>query len=260
MPLEHILGTSPLILTLPYTGTSMQHLIERRLYDQDQFYGASDRFLDRLMGGLRDDLTVLRAKFHRYLSDVDYPFPSTELEAIRGMLGIVPLLTPEEEPIWSTPPSKKEAATWRSMYYATYHAALASSIARVRAQHGHAIVLNCRALSDEAMQRSKTSHADIWISTSLGAASAVGLTSRLVQLVKSTDRYSCALGRSSSTGWTARHYGRKGMGVLAIDLQINEACYLTTSDDAALYNSESADDLRVLLREMIDMIAEWRPD
>jgi formiminoglutamase len=259
MPLELIQRHGPLIVTLPYTGTNMPRMIADRLNDPAQCITAPDRFLDRLLHGLVEDATVLRVNFHRYLSDVDCVVPGADSRPRKGMLGVVPLLDAHGNTIWEKPPGQREANTWRSTYYAPFHAALAAQIARVRARNGYAMVVTCRARPAEVPAHLPGGDVDIGISTYLGAAYAVELSTRLTRLVNTSGTHTAMVHGSSTTGWIARHYGRPPARMHAIDFDLSEACYLTRDGDDAAYNTERAESFRKVLREVMDYIGAWRP-
>lgn len=259
MPLELIQRHSPTIVTLPYTGTNIPRVIADRLHDPTKCITAPDRFLDRLLHGLMDEANTLRVNFHRYLSDVDRVPPSGDYHPQKDMLGAVPLLDAQGDPIWDNPPSKKESMTWRAMYYAPFHAALAAQVARARARHGYALLVNCRAQPEMIGMPSLRDEVDIGISTYMGTSPAIELSTQLVRLVTSGGLYSAAVHGRVMPGWITRHYGRPTAGVHAIDLDLNERCYLALDQDAALYNTEGAEAFRKALREVMDFLTNWRP-
>jgi formiminoglutamase len=260
MPLQQVQGNNPLILALPYSGSDMIRAIVQRLDDPEAWYTAPDRYLDRLVRDVIGDANLLRASFHRYLSDVDHPLPNNGLKPRQGMIGVVPLLNDDGAQIWQTPPTGKEATSWCAMYYAPYHAALATQIARVRARFGHVILVNCRACPERNAGRPDAETADVTLSTYVGAACNIGLSSKLAAFFASVDGYSSVLNGRMSTGWTTRHYGRAASGIHAFDLELNESCYLNPDPGNSSYDPVHAAPLQNLLAEALEFLAEWRPN
>lgn len=259
MPVETIQQNSAILLTLPYTGTTMPPVIARRLRDPQQCFTVPDRYLDRLMGGLGQDMNMVRANFHRYLSDVDYIGASRDLRPRKGMMGGVPLLDAQGHSIWDHPLSRKDVAAWWGMYHAPYHAAIAAQIARIRARRGHVIVLTCRARPEAALHRQDAGSADITLSTGTGLTCDVTLSTKAGQLLKSHDRTTVTLSGQSSTGYTARTYGRPAKGVHALDLDIAESCYLSTADNDSHYAPDKAQQVRAVLAVLVAYLGDWRP-
>ncbi|ABG31663.1 N-formylglutamate amidohydrolase [Roseobacter denitrificans] len=259
MPLEIIPGNGPLIVAMPYTGTNIRRELVERLHDQSRYFTSNDRYLDRLLSGLAQDATTIRTNFHRYVSDVDAVSKGSELRARDGMLGVIPLIDRDGTGIWDTPPSVSDARVWRALYFAPYHAALATQIARVRAKYGHAIVLNCRARRDTNAAGSDVP--DIEFSTHLGASCAVSLSMKLATLVKSSSAHSVTFNGQLRTGLTTRQYGRPKANTHAFDMDVHERCYLTEEreGEGGHYDAEKAGPLRETLREVMDHLSRWTP-
>jgi formiminoglutamase len=260
MPMESIQGNGPVILTLPYTGSNIQRAVALRLRDESLCYTVPDRYLDRVMSGLHPDLNLVRANFHRYMSDVEYPFPADNDQPVKGMLGVVPLLDSQGKSIWDTPPTKKEAASWRAMCYAPYHAAIAAQVARVRARYGYAVLVTCRANNNPLPANPITEpKSDIGIATYLGASGAIDLGAKLNALFAAAGTHTSSLNGRMHAGWSTRRYGRPYTGVHAIDLILNERCYLTLEDEEAQYKPEAAATIHEIMKEAFELIHNWRP-
>lgn len=258
MPIENIPGNSPVILALPYTGTNIQRAIAHRLQDESLCFTVPDRYLDRLMSDLHPDVSRLRANFHRYLSDVDHPQPAQDDQPARGMMGVVPLIDHDGKSIWHTPPSKKEAASWRAMYHVPYHAALAAHVARARAQFGYAVLVTCRAIrADKPDGSGMPSH--IGLATYLGAPDMIDLGARLNALFAATATHTSSLNGRAKAGWSTRHYGRPSTGVHAFDLVIREDTYLEFDNQEPHYRAEAAATLQDALKEALGLLVRWRP-
>ncbi|MEM9577731.1 MAG: N-formylglutamate amidohydrolase [Pseudomonadota bacterium] len=259
MPLQVVHGNSPVIICLPYTGTNMQRSIVQRLRDRDHWLTAPDRYLDKVIGGLSGEMNLVRANFHRFLSDVEQQVNGTEPMTRKGMIGVVPLLDQDGQNIWAYPPEAREAASWRSIYFAPYHAAVAQ-IAQVRARFGHAVLVTCRARRDTPFGDPGKKPDDIAIRTFIGASSAIDLPVKMQALLQSSDQFTNSLSGQLGVGSSTRRYGRPGHGVHALDLEISEATYLNTQHDALQLDAAKVDVLRETLAETFDLIANWRPD
>ncbi len=260
MPLEVVHGNSPIILSLPYTGTNMPRSIVQRLYEQERWLTAPDLYLDRVVGGLFEEVSLVRANFHRFLSDVEQQDDGNSTMTRKGMVGVVPLLDQEGESIWLHPPEGKEAVSWRSIYYAPYHAAIAAQIVRVRARVGHVVLVTCRARRETSSDNQETPPVDIAIQTFMGASSAVDLPVKIQALLQSSDQFTCSLSGHLDVGSSTRRYGRPGGGVHALDLEISEASYLDTLQNAGQLDTAKAEPLRQILAEAFELMANWRPD
>ncbi|MEM6563503.1 MAG: N-formylglutamate amidohydrolase [Pseudomonadota bacterium] len=256
MPVDVLQGYSPLIISLPYTGTNMRPEISARMTAPEDMITIPDRYFDRLWTHVHDTATVMRANFHRYLSDLDAPAGTGDIKPNKGMLGCVPLINQRGELIWNVPPKPAEVHSWRSFYHAPYHAALAAQVARVRARNGHAVLLTCSALRDDAPDQT-----DIQMSSYMGSSCAVELSTSLASIFRNSAEYETTLSGRSGAGWTTRSYGRPAAAIHAIDLRIRESLYLTPDGEfAAHYDQSKAEKLRRLLKDVLSFAATWQPE
>jgi len=259
MPVEIIRYNSPLIVTLPYIGTNMPRTLVARLADEERLFSAPDRFLLQLVGDVTENVNLLHANFHRFLSDVESGPAEGSPQTQKGMIGAVPLLDRHGASIWAHPPSQKEATSWRAMYYAPYHAALSTQLARMRAMHGHAVLLNlCARHTFDAPER-ETSGQYIGFADGSGRTCGIDLSLRIINLLKSDMAFTAQLNRETVTGGTTRRHGRPNARLHAIDLEIDDRGYLTQSDQDVLYDADKARPLRALLNDIIRTLAQWTP-
>ena len=259
MPIEVVRHNSPLIVTLPYTGVNMPRTVASRLSDQTQFFTAPDRFLPRLLGAHSEGVNLLKANFHRFLSDVEYTLPRGYQGPQKGMIGPVPVMDRNGDSIWNHPPGMKEATTWRAMYYAPYHAALAAQLARIRALHGHAVLLNLRARHDPASTQQGGTKQIIGFADGGGSTCGIDLSLSIINLMKSDNAFAPKLNRDIRTGGTTRRNGRPNACIRAIDLELSETSYLTQSDADVFFDAHKAAPLRALLDDIIRTLSQWQP-
>ncbi len=259
MPVELIRKNSPLIVTLPYTGVNMPRALVQRLADQKQFFAAPDRFLLRLLSGDTHAASLLQANFHRFLSDVDHAQLRSDEKPNSGMLSSVPLLDRDGGPVWNLPPGPREARSWRAMYYAPYHAALAAEIARTRAEFGHAIVLNLRARHTPFDCAPDGPDYFVGFGNRNGTSCNIDLSVKIINILKSHKDFSPKFNRDVYAGGTVKRYGKPQACTHAVEMELSEACYLTTTDDVVLFDAHKAAPLRHLLDDVICYLSQWRP-
>jgi len=259
MPTELIKRPSPVIVTLPYTGTNMPKFVMERLRNRDLVMTTPDIGLDRLLHGPFDDFSLLRANFHRFLSDVDAALPAEGILARKGMMGVIPLLNAQGAPLWDIPPSPRDSGTWRAMYYAPYHAALASQVARARAEYGYAVVLNCRALHAAPTRGMPAQSPDIRLSTNVRTTCAIELSTRIGRCLREFAFTLDTHGGDDRGGWTIRHYGRPKTHIHALTLELNETHYLDLTGGDAQFDPSKAEVFRKMLAAVATHLRDWRP-
>ena len=64
-------GISPIILGFPHTGTEIPPDVHARLNENGQLLADTDWHIDQLYDGLLQDVTTVRATFHRYVIDAN---------------------------------------------------------------------------------------------------------------------------------------------------------------------------------------------
>jgi formiminoglutamase len=252
MTVEVIYGDSPLIIVLPYTGSNIPRVIYKRLNDEGRALRDTDSYLDRLVAGLAEAPTWLRVTFHRYVSDADASDRGKLSAWPKGLVGVVPLLDRTGAAIWNDPPKMTEAANCRAAFYAPFHAALNAEVARVRARHGHAVLLTLKALHHTGSSQDRY----ISISTNMTASCSVTLSATLTSLLMSDAAYRCG---SSAAGQITRQHGSPDLGIHALQLGIRSSCYLSTDGEIGHYDAQKAAPLRRLFQDAVGLLAEFSP-
>lgn len=255
MTVEAVHGDSPLIIVLPYTGSNIPRIIYKRLNDEGRALRDTDSYLDRLVVDLAANPTRLRVNFHRYVSDPDARYTRRDSEWSKEMVGVVPLLDRTGAAIWSTPPKMTEAANWRAAFYAPFHAALNAQVARVRARHGHAVLVTVKALH----HCGDSQDCDISVSTNMAASCSVTLSATVTSLLMSDAAYRCVLNGSSAAGQITHQHGRPELGIHALQLGIRSSCYLSTDGEVGHYDAQKAETLRQLLNEAFSLLSGFSP-
>ena len=127
-------GSSPLIVSMPHTGTHVPEWLAPRLSAAARPVPDTDWHLERLYDFV-DDLgaSVLVATHSRYVVDLNRPPDNTNLYPGQDTTGIVPLDTFHREPIYlpGFPPSEEEVAKRIETYWRPYHQQLRAAITDV---------------------------------------------------------------------------------------------------------------------------------
>jgi formiminoglutamase len=255
MPVETVHGDSPLIIVLPYTGSNIPRAIYRRLNEDGRTLRDTDSYLDRLVADLAANPTWLRVAFHRYVSDADARDTRPGAAWSKGMVGVVPLVDRTGAAIWDEPPKMTEAANWRAAFYAPFHAALNAQVARVRARHGHAVLVTLKALHHTG----NAQDCHMSVSTNMAASCSVTLSATLTSLLMSDPAYRCVLNGRSAAGRITRQHGRPDLGIHALQLGIQSSCYLSTDGEIGHYDAQKAEALRQLLTEAFSLLSDFSP-
>ena len=96
----------------------------------------TDWHIEKLYSGLLENVTTVRATFHRYVIDANRDPSGASLYPGQNTTGLVPMSDFDGLPIWQVKPSQAEIEERRIAYHQPYHVALAAELDRVRALHG----------------------------------------------------------------------------------------------------------------------------
>ncbi|MBW4707592.1 N-formylglutamate deformylase [Roseobacter sp. YSTF-M11] len=259
MPVDVTLGDSPLILAIPHAGTDLVDSLRNRLNGSGQALKDTDWHVDRLYRDLVADTTTVRARVHRYASDANRDPSGASLYPGQNTTGLIPMTDFDGKEIWNLPPTTREQSTWCAAFHTPYHAALAAQIARVRAQHGFAILYDCHSIRSEIPHLFDGTLPDLNIGTFMGASCDPQLADHVATLCRNTPGYSTVVNGRFKGGWTTRHYGRPATGVHALQMELAQSTYLTEEAEPWLYNPDKAAPLRALLRDILTYLQSWRP-
>ena len=147
-PVEVRRGSSPVILGLPHTGTHVPADIQDRLNANGKLLADTDWHIHTLYDGLLPGASTVRATFHRYVIDANRDPSGQSLYPGQNTTGLIPLTDFDEKPIWEEgrAPDDGDIATRLAAFHRPYHEALAAEIARVKAEHGVAILYDCHSI------------------------------------------------------------------------------------------------------------------
>lgn len=260
-PVEVTEGDGPVILGLPHTGTFLPDDIRAHLNARGQVLADTDWHIHRLYDGLLPGATTVRATFHRYVIDANRGPDDASLYPGQNTTGLVPLTDFDGHPIWDIQPTPQDIAERRARFHASYHAALAAQIARVKARHGVAIVYDCHSIRSVIPFLFDGTLPDFNIGTNNGATCDQRIESATVQICAASGRSHVLNGRFKG-GWTTRHYGRPETGVHAIQMELAQATHLATETPPFALDDTKAAALRVplaaILGRLADLAAEMR--
>lgn len=225
-PVEVTEGTGPLILSMPHTGTYVPPAIGRLLNADGRKLADTDWHIERLYNGLRDDVTVVRATFHRYVIDANRDPGGASLYPGQNTTGLVPETDFDGRLIWDRAMSALEVAERLAAFHAPYHAALQAEVDRVRAIHGMAILYDCHSIRSRIPFLFDGDLPDFNIGTNSFTSCATSLERAVAAVCAGADGYTSVLNGRFRGGWTTRHYGRPKAGVHAIQMELAQSTYL----------------------------------
>lgn len=248
-------GTGPIVLGLPHTGTYVPPAIWDQLNARGQTLSDTDWHVHRLYDGLLDQVTTVRATFHRYVVDANRDPSGASLYPGQNTTDLVPLSDFDGTPIWNFSPQDIEV---RRSFHSAYHQALAAELARVHAAHGVAILFDCHSIRSQIPHLFEGTLPDFNIGTNLGATCAPEIEAAVATICRAAP-YSAVVNGRFKGGWTTRHYGQPHNGIHAIQMELAQSTHLTDENQEWAYDAEKASKLRPYLKTILETLAVLAP-
>ncbi len=254
-------GDSPLVIDVPHAGTGVPESIASRMTAAARALPDTDWHVEKLYAFAREaGATLMVATHSRYVVDLNRDPAGVALYAGADNTELVPTRTFDNAPIWleGGAPDAGEVASRVDTYFAPYHEALHAEIDRVRARHGHAVVLDGHSIRAEVPRFFAGRLPDLNLGTADGASAAPSLQALAADVLAGGRGFTSVVNGRFKGGWITRRYGRPLEGVHALQLEMAQAAYM---DEAPPYrwDASRAAALEALLRRLVAALAGWRP-
>jgi N-formylglutamate deformylase len=265
MSAEHIYslerGRTPLLVSLPHAGTSIPSALLGAMQPRAREVEDTDWFLDRLYAFAGDMGASLIVPHHsRYVVDLNRPSDNQPMYAGANNTELCPTRFFTGEPLYldGHEPTAAEVAQRVATYWQPYHDALRDELVRLRAAHGHAILFDGHSIKSQLPWLFEGTLPDLNLGTASGSACAPSLRDALSALLQAQTQYTVAIDGRFKGGHITRHYGRPQDGIHAVQL---EKCWSTYMREVPPYDwhAARAEQLQLLLRQLVQAMLDWRP-
>ncbi|AQS41976.1 MAG: N-formylglutamate amidohydrolase [Candidatus Tokpelaia hoelldobleri] len=244
-------GASPLILGMPHTGTWVPDDIAACLNDNGRLLADTDWHIEQLYDGLVDDVTTVRAVFHRYCIDANRDPSGASLYPGQNTTTLVPLTDFDGRDIWENAPDEAETERRKQTFHMPYHQALQAEIERVKALHGFAVLYDCHSIRSHIPFLFEGRLPDFNVGTNNGETATPQIEQAVMAVLERSSGYSHILNGRFKGGWTTRHYGRPQEKVYALQMELAQATHLGSETPPFAYDGEKARRLRTHLQAVL---------
>ena len=257
-PYRYRRGSSPLIVSMPHAGTFVPRSVGRHLTECAACRCDTDWHLPRLYDFLRPlDATVIVANLSRYVIDVNRPPDGTNLYPGRDTPKLCPTDTFDSRPLYrDAAPDDAEIARRLETVWRPYHRRLEREIARVRGDHGIALLWDAHSIVSVAPRLFEGKLADFNLGTADGASCDPALAMRLKDALAAKAGYTSVLNGRFKGGYITRKHGRPAGGVHAVQLEMAECIYMQETSPYT-FSSQKAAQVRPILREQLAIMLDW---
>ena len=254
-------GDSPLIINVPHAGTRLPDGIRARLTDAALAVPDTDWHVERLYAFAPDaGITMLCATHSRYVVDLNRNPDGVALYTGADNTELCPTRTFANEPVYreNKAPTPVEVAARADAYFVPYHAVLADEIARIRARHGHVVVLDGHSIRAELPRFFRGRLPDLNLGTADGASCAADLQADAAAVLAAAAGFTHVVNGRFKGGYITRQYGRPAQGVHLLQIEVAQDCYM---DEAPPYRyaADRAQPLIDVLQQLVQPLQAWRP-
>ena len=246
-------GDAPLLLSLPHDGSLIPPALAQRMVPAARRAPDTDWHVSRLYAFARElGASILVPRHSRYVVDLNRPEDDVSLYPGQNTTGLCPIVQFSGEPVYleGQGPDAAEVAARVDTYWRPYHQSLQSELARIRAQHGRAVLWEGHSIRGVVPFLFEGRLPDLNLGTAAGASCSPVLQSRLEAVLVSQDEYDWVANGRFKGGHITRHYGDPGNGVDAVQLEISQRNYMDeTSFD---WDEGKAARLQRVLRALLE--------
>ena len=246
-------GNAPLLLSLPHDGSLIPPALAQRMVPAARRAPDTDWHVARLYAFARElGASILVPRHSRYVVDLNRPEDDVSLYPGQNTTGLCPIVQFSGEPVYleGQGPDAAEVAARVDTYWRPYHQSLQSELARIRAQHGRAVLWEGHSIRGVVPFLFEGRLPDLNLGTAAGASCSPVLQSRLEAVLAAQDEYDWVANGRFKGGHITRHYGDPGNGVDAVQLEISQRNYMDeTSFD---WDEGKAARLQRVLRALLE--------
>jgi N-formylglutamate deformylase len=209
-------GRTPLLVSVPHAGTYIPWALRDRMTPVALGVPDTDWHVPLLYQcALELDVGLLVATHSRYVIDLNRNPDGVALYAGADNTELCPTRSFAQEPLYRDGqlPDAAEIETRRQRYWQPYHDALAGELSRLRAAHGHAVLIDGHSIRAEVPRFFAGQLPDLNLGTADGQSCAPGLQQASEQLLSGATGFSFVSNGRFKGGTITRRHGQPGQGV-----------------------------------------------
>ena len=255
-------GTAPLLVSLPHVGTDLPADLVPRLVPRAIAVEDTDWHLAEVYAFARQlGASLLVPRYSRYVIDLNRPPENAPMYPGANNTELVPTRFFTGDAIYreGAAPDAGDVERRLAAYWQPYHDALAGELARLHAEHGHAVLWDGHSIQAELPWLFEGRLPDLNLGTAGGTSCAPSLRSALMAVLDAQDAFSHVTDGRFKGGHITRHYGRPHEGVHAVQLEKCWSCYMHDRGGSAP-EAERMAQLQPVLKGLLQATLDWRPD
>jgi N-formylglutamate deformylase len=253
-------GTSPLLLSLPHSGTEIPAHLKPGLVSPFLARCDTDWWVERLYDfGVSLGATLVRTTLSRTVIDVNRDPSGQSLYPGQATTGLCPVTTFDGTALYApgAEPTAHAIAVRTREYFQPYHAALTAQLTRLLALHSDIVLYDCHAIRSRVPRLFPGELPQLNLGTHSGASCDPRLRESVAQICAHSGHSHVVDGRFKG-GYITRHYGQPAAHIHALQMELacrgyleEPAGELSVENWPAPYDPERAAALRATLSRVL---------
>ncbi|MDI1237504.1 MAG: N-formylglutamate deformylase [Polaromonas sp.] len=222
-------GSAPLLVSMPHTGTEIPAELRGDYAERALGVEDTDWHLQRLYDFLPAlGASVITPRYSRYVIDLNRPPDDAPMYPGASNTELCPTHFFNGDALYKEgrAPDAAERLRRRETYWQPYHAALAQELARLKAEHGFALLWDAHSIRSEIPWLFEGRLPDLNIGTANGAAADDSITTAAAAACAGIPGVSSIVNGRFKGGYITRHYGRPDQDVHAVQLEKCQSLYM----------------------------------
>jgi N-formylglutamate deformylase len=254
-------GSSPLLVSMPHIGRDIPADLHAAYHPRALAVEDTDWHLEQLYNFLPSlGASVLQPQMSRYVIDLNRPPNDAPMYAGSNNTELCPTHFFTGEPLYQPgcEPDAQERTHRRSTYWQPYHTALAEELARIKQQHGYALLWDAHSIRSQVPWLFEGRLPDLNIGTASGASADASIANAVMSAVNdfaataqvNSAAFTSVLNGRFKGGYITRHYGNPAQHVHAVQLEKCQCLYMQEEAPFA-YDPAKAQQIQPLLHSMM---------
>jgi N-formylglutamate deformylase len=251
-------GAGSLVVSFPHVGTYLPDEIAATMTDAGRAVADTDWHVHLLYSFLENsDATRLIATHSRYAADLNRDPEGGLLYPGKFETGVCPVTSFSGQPLYKPGYAPDADAVTRRIreYWQPYHQQLTSALARAKAVHGYALLLDAHSILSRLPRLFEGRVPHLNLGTADGKSCAPAIADAAMAVFSGQNRFSAVKNGRFKGGHITRHYGRPQDGIHVLQLEIAMDTYLDEGNPA-LFDAARAAPLQNVLRDFVAAIGE----
>lgn len=222
-------GSAPLLISIPHAGTEVPPEILQRLTLVARELPDTDWYVHQLYAFARDlGASIIKANFSRYVVDLNRASDSAALYASDPTSPVCPTQTFAGQALYEhgAVPGDEEIRARVEKYWQPYHRRIAEELARIQAEHHHALLWDAHSIASEIPGLFEGKLPEFNLGTRDDASCPREIAESLLHTVQAGGQFSAVLNGRFKGGYITKGYGNPAAGIYAIQLELSQRTYM----------------------------------